>query len=137
MHTDAPGCASVSVVWPAGHKAHGLVEKSLYRPAAQTWQRVAAIATGISWSCAAGADQLPPMLELLKNGDVPAKLPDCTLPAEVATHPAGHTAHATVEALLYWPAAQAVHVVLPTSASVSVIHPFGHTAHATVEALLY
>eukprot|EP01047_Picozoa_sp_COSAG01_P123022 COSAG01_NODE_51921_length_350_cov_10.302789_1_plen_64_part_01 len=46
--------------------------------------------------------------------------------------PAGHTAHATVDTLLYCPAVHAVHEVPPTAPNVLVTDPAGHTAHAVV-----
>ena len=75
-------------------------------------------------------------------------------PTGCVIHPAPHTAHATVDALLYCPAAHAVHVLAPVPANVSVTDPAPHTkqllaprapwyrpathsAHATVEARLY
>ena len=75
-------------------------------------------------------------------------------PTGCVIHPAPHTAHATVDALLYCPAAHAVHVLAPVPANVSVTNPAPHTkqplaprapwycpavhsVHATVEARLY
>ena len=75
-------------------------------------------------------------------------------PTGCVIHPAPHTAHATVDALLYCPAAHAVHVVPPPKLNVSVTDPASHTkqllaprapwyrpathsAHATVDARLY
>ena len=43
------------------------------------------------------------------------------------TQPDPHTAHATVDALLYCPAAHAVHVVPPPKLNVSVTDPAPHT----------
>ena len=75
-------------------------------------------------------------------------------PSVSVIHPAPHTAHATVDALLYCPAAHAVHVVPPPKLNVSVTDPASHTkqllaprapwcrptahdVHATVDARLY
>ena len=75
-------------------------------------------------------------------------------PSVSVTQPDPHTAHATVDALLYCPAAHAVHVLAPVPANVSVTDPAPHTkqllaprapwycpaahsVHATVEARLY
>ena len=75
-------------------------------------------------------------------------------PSVSVTQPDPHTAHATVDALLYCPAAHAVHVVPPPKLNVSVTDPASHTkqlmaprapwyrpamhsAHATVDARLY
>ena len=55
--------------------------------------------------------------------------------------PAGHTAHATVDTLLYRPAAHAVHVVplaltAPVPAPISTTDPAGHAVQGcAVEAL--
>ena len=51
--------------------------------------------------------------------------------------PAAQSAHATVEAALYCPGMQAVHVVPATVARVSVIEPGPQAAQATVEVSLY
>ena len=52
------------------------------------------------------------------------------------TDPAEHTEHATVDALLYCPAAHRVQFVLPTDNSPSVTEPEAQMAHATLESLL-
>ena len=68
--------------------------------------------------------------------------------------PAAQPVHATVETVLYFPAAQSVQLVAPVSDSVSVVEPAWHTvhtirpepfwyspavqfAHGTLEAVLY
>ena len=43
------------------------------------------------------------------------------------TDPAAHTAHATVDALLYCPAAHFVHIAAPVAFLVSVTAPAEHT----------
>ena len=48
-------------------------------------------------------------------------------PSVSVIHPAPHTAHATVDALLYCPAAHAVHVLPPPKLNVSVTDPASHT----------
>ena len=48
-------------------------------------------------------------------------------PSVSVTQPDPHTAHATVDALLYCPAAHAVHVVPPPKLNVSVTDPASHT----------
>ena len=75
-------------------------------------------------------------------------------PSVSVIHPAPQTAHATVDALLYCPAAHAVQFVPPPCAKVSVIDPAPHStqddcppkpwycpaahgAHAVVDTLLY
>ena len=58
-------------------------------------------------------------------------------PSVSVIHPAPHTAHATVDALLYCPAAQAVQVLAPTAACVLVIDPVSQTSHALVDRVLY
>jgi hypothetical protein len=53
------------------------------------------------------------------------------------TDPALHTAHATVDALLYCPAAHAVHAVAPLPVNVSVVDPAPHTVQPVVPLPLY
>ena len=47
--------------------------------------------------------------------------------------PGPQAAHAAVDATEYWPLAQAVHLVPPADASVSVVEPPVHTSHADSE----
>ena len=58
-------------------------------------------------------------------------------PSVFVTHPDAHTAHATVDTLLYCPAAHAVQLVAPASPSVLVTDPDVQLAHPTVDTLLY
>jgi hypothetical protein len=51
--------------------------------------------------------------------------------------PGGHWLHATVETLLYWPAAHTVHEVALVAVNVFVIDPGPHMAHGVEETLLY
>ena len=50
-------------------------------------------------------------------------------PDESEYWPGSQLAHATSELELYNPGSQAVHVVAPGEASVSVVDPAGHVAH--------
>jgi hypothetical protein len=114
-HVAAPGAANESML----QVTQGTVEVLLYRPAPQSVHVVAAGPTSVSvYPPAAHAMQL-------------AKPPGLYSPGR-------QLMQATpVEAELYCPAAQAVHVVLPVPGPASVIDPAAQAAQAVAESGLY
>jgi hypothetical protein len=107
------------VIDPARHAAHADVDWALYSPATHAVQLTAPADANVSVT------------------EPAAHTKHCDCPAWPWYCPATQSAHACVDAALDRPAAQALHVVAPTLANVSVADPGAHAVHADVDAELY
>ena len=143
--------ASVDVTNPLGHRLHGTVDTELYFPAAHAVHVVAPLPDKLSvtepgahathadvdwalYSPATHAVQLTAPADANVSVVAPAAhAKHCDCPAWPWYCPATQSVHACVDAALERPAAQALHVVAPTLANVSVTDPGAHAVHADVD----
>ena len=109
----------LSVTEPGAHATHTDVDWALYSPATHAVQLTAPADANVSVVAPA------------------AHAKHCDCPAWPWYCPATQSVHACVDAALERPAAQALHVVAPTLANVSVTDPGAHAVHADVDAGLY
>mgnify|MGYP004071305163 CR=1 FL=1 len=112
MHDVAPVLFNTSVTDPAPHTEHATVDAALYCPATHAVQLTAPADANVSVVAPA------------------AHAKHCDCPAWPWYCPATQSVHACVDAALERPAAQALHVVAPTLANVSVTDPGAHAVHA-------
>ena len=143
--------ASVDVTNPPGHRLHGTVDTELYFPVAHAVHVVAPLPDKLSvtepgahiahadvdwalYSPATHAVQLTAPADANVSVVAPAAhAKHCDCPAWPWYCPATQSVHACVDATLERPAAQALHVVAPTLANVSVTAPGAHAVHADVD----
>ena len=104
---------------PGMHAAHADVDWALYSPATHAVQLTAPADANVSVT------------------EPAAHTKHCDCLAWPWYCPATQSAHACVDAALDRPATQALHVVAPTLANVSVTDPGAHAVHADVDWLLY
>jgi hypothetical protein len=113
--------------WPAAHGAHATVDTLLKWPAGHWAQLVAPSKADSSHDWDHDADDDDDDDNADDNGIDWARF---------VAAPGGHTAHATVDTLLYRPAKHVVQVVPAGRHNVSVVDPAAQVAHGVVDALV-